>query len=212
MPKRKRQLAFPGAPSLNSKSGYFGVSKFFNLFFDPNTSCYCTRTNFYILHCYLYCDFLYPHFSFIVIVHVNQHKPYTRPTVLSFRPALLGKKYQAMIYINGKTKHLGSTYDTAVEAAVVVDREAIKLRRPFNKLNFPDKAPDGYTPLQQVLLSCNNSGYRGKYFKSERCSAKCSLVIIVRIVYFNVFYRVIPFKQAQTVHTKKLKCSRLCHL
>ena len=92
-----------------------------------------------------------------------------------------------MIYINGKTKHLGSTYDTAVEAAVVVDREAIKLRRPFNKLNFPDKAPDGYTPLQQVLLSCNNSGYRGKYFKSERCSAKCSLVIIDGIVFIGSF-------------------------
>ena len=117
---------------------------------------------------------------------VNQHKPYTRPTVL-LSAALLGKKYQAMIYINGKTKHLGSTYDTAVEAALVVDREAIKLRRPFNKLNFPDKAPDGYTPLQQVLLSCNKSGYRGNDFKSESCSAKCSLVIIVRIVFIGSF-------------------------
>ena len=108
-----------------------------------------------------------------------------------------------MIYINGKTKHLGSTYDTAVEAAVVVDREAIKLRRPFNKLNFPDKAPDGYTPLQQVLLSCNNSGYRGKYFKSERCSAKCSLVIIDGIAFIGSFYFLLSFLKSQLSNQPK---------
>ena len=81
---------------------------------------------------------------------------------------LLGEKYQAMIYINGKTIHLGSTYATAEEAALVVDTEAIKLRRPLDKLNYPEKAPAGYTPLQQPLLSTNTIGYRGVSKNKEK--------------------------------------------
>ena len=81
---------------------------------------------------------------------------------------LLGEKYQAMIYINGKTVHLGSTYATAEEAALVVDTEAIKLRRPLDKLNYPEKAPAGYTPLQQPLLSTNTIGYRGVSKNKEK--------------------------------------------
>ena len=85
-----------------------------------------------------------------------------------FGVTLLGKKYQAMIYINGKTVHLGSTYATAEEAALVVDTEAIKLRRPLDKLNYPKKAPAGYTPLQQPLLSTNTIGYRGVSKNKEK--------------------------------------------
>jgi hypothetical protein len=72
-----------------------------------------------------------------------------------------GDKYAAKISINGKIKYLGSSYDTAKQAAKAYDKEAIKLRRPFSKLNYPKKAPVGYTPIQQALRSTNTVGYRG---------------------------------------------------
>ena len=46
-------------------------------------------------------------------------------------------------------------YDTAKQAAKAYDQEAIKLRRPFAKLNYPKRAPVGYTPIQQPLISRN---------------------------------------------------------
>ena len=70
-------------------------------------------------------------------------------------------KYQAMIRFDGKTKTMGSSYDTAKQAANAYDNEAIKLRRPLSKLNYPKKAPVGYTPMQQPLLSRHTLGYRG---------------------------------------------------
>ena len=70
-------------------------------------------------------------------------------------------KYRAWITINGKTKNLGSSYDTAKQAAKAFDKEAIKLRRPFSTLNYPKKAPVGYTPIQKALASNNTVGYRG---------------------------------------------------
>ena len=72
-----------------------------------------------------------------------------------------GDKYEAVIKIDGKYKNLGSSYDTAKQAAKAYDAEAIKLRRPLFKLNFPKKAPVGYTPIKQTLLSNNTIGYRG---------------------------------------------------
>ena len=80
-------------------------------------------------------------------------------------------KYQAVIKIDGKLKHL-CIRDTAKQAAKVYDKEAIKLRRPLSTLNYPKKAPVGYTPRQQALQSNNTVGYRGvsksgKKFKSE---------------------------------------------
>ena len=51
---------------------------------------------------------------------------------------LAWSRYQTQIAVNG-TK-LGS-YDTAKQAAKAFDKEAIKLRRPSSKLNFPKKAP-----------------------------------------------------------------------
>ena len=70
-------------------------------------------------------------------------------------------KYGAQIRVNGTMKNLGSSYDTAKQAAKAHDKEAIKLRRPFSKLNYPKKAPVGYTPIQQTLQSNNTVGYRG---------------------------------------------------
>ena len=72
-------------------------------------------------------------------------------------------KYRAMIWINGKWKYLGSSYETAKHAAKVYDEEAIKLRRPFSKLNYPKEAPVGYTPIQKALTSRNTVGYRGVF-------------------------------------------------
>ena len=69
-------------------------------------------------------------------------------------------KYQARIKIDGKLKSLG-TYDTAKQAAKAHDKEAIKLRKPFYKLNYPKNAPVGYTPIQKTLRSDNTVGYRG---------------------------------------------------
>jgi hypothetical protein len=70
-------------------------------------------------------------------------------------------KYQARITINGKQKTIGSSYDTAKQAAKAYDKEAIRLRRPFTTLNYPKKAPVDYTPIQQALRSTNTVGYRG---------------------------------------------------
>ena len=69
--------------------------------------------------------------------------------------------YRAWISINGKKKYIGSSYDTAKQAAEARDKEAIKLRRPFSQLNFPKTAPVGYTPVQKPLRSTNTVGYRG---------------------------------------------------
>ena len=70
-------------------------------------------------------------------------------------------KYRAEIRINGKTTSIGSSYATAIQAAKAHDKEAIKLRRPLSKLNYPKKAPVGYTPIQRALASNNTVGYRG---------------------------------------------------
>ena len=83
-------------------------------------------------------------------------------------------RYQAKIGIgDGKYKCLGY-YDSAKQAAKAYDKEAIILRRPFSKLNYPKKAPVGYTPIQQLLRSNNTIGYRGvtKNGKNFRAQSK----------------------------------------
>jgi hypothetical protein len=74
--------------------------------------------------------------------------------------------------VNGKIKYLGSSYDTAKQAAKAYEKEAIKLRRPFSKLNFPKKAPVGYTPIQKLLRSTNTVGYRGVRKKGKKFEAQ----------------------------------------
>ena len=71
-----------------------------------------------------------------------------------------GNKYTVQIRIDGKSQHLGS-YDTAKQAAKAYDKAAIKLRKPLSTLNYPKKAPVGYTPIQRSLRSDNTVGYRG---------------------------------------------------
>ena len=72
-----------------------------------------------------------------------------------------GDKYTAQIKINGKYKYLGSSYNTAKQAAKAYDKEAIRLRKPLSSLNFPERAPVGYKPIRQPLQSRNTTGYRG---------------------------------------------------
>ena len=83
-----------------------------------------------------------------------------------------GGKYTAKIYIDCKPKYLGSSYDTAKQAAKAHDKEAIKLRRPFSKLNYPKKVPVGYTPIQQPLRSDNTVGYRGVTKRGKKFEAR----------------------------------------
>jgi hypothetical protein len=85
-----------------------------------------------------------------------------------------GNKYAASIKIDGKNIHLGS-YDTAKQAAKAYEKEAIKLRKPFSKLNYPKKAPAGYTPIQKALLSTNTTGYRGVSKKGKNFEAKIKI-------------------------------------
>ena len=79
-----------------------------------------------------------------------------------------GNKYRAQIKINGNYKYLGSSYKTAKQAAKAYDKEAIKSRKKFSSLNYPKKAPIGYTPIQQPLHSSNTVGYRGVYKRRKK--------------------------------------------
>jgi len=96
-------------------------------------------------------------------------------------------KYQARITIDGKLKYLGAFYATAKQAAKAYDKEAIKLRRPFSKLNFPKKAPIGYTPIQQPLLSRNTVGYRGVYKHGKMFRAHIRIIIGGKISYLGTY-------------------------
>ena len=71
------------------------------------------------------------------------------------------EKYEARIRIDGKQKCIGSSYDTAIQAAKAYDKKAIKLRRPLHFLNYPKKTPVGYTPIQRSVSSRSIVGYRG---------------------------------------------------
>ena len=86
-----------------------------------------------------------------------------------------GNKYQAKIKIDGKWKMCGS-FGTAKQAAKAHDKEAIKLRRPFSKLNYPKQAPVGYTPTHQALHFNNTVGYRGvaKNYGNFKCQITIS--------------------------------------
>jgi hypothetical protein len=47
-------------------------------------------------------------------------------------------RYQAMIYVEGKNKSLG-TFDTAKEAARAFDQAILKYNKPLTSLNFPQQ-------------------------------------------------------------------------
>ena len=99
-----------------------------------------------------------------------------------------GNKYTASISIgNRKRKSLGSSYDTAKEAAEAHDKEAIKLRRPFSSLNYPKKAPVGYTPIQKILKSNNTTGYRGVGKSGKKFKAVIRLVEGENPTYLGTF-------------------------
>ena len=86
-----------------------------------------------------------------------------------------GGKYVTRITIGNKTKHLGS-YNTAKQAAKAYDKEVIRLRcKPLSKLNYPNKAPVGYTPKQKTLMSTNTVGYRGVYKSGKKFQATINI-------------------------------------
>jgi len=85
------------------------------------------------------------------------------------------ERYRAKIWIDGKHKNLGSSYKTANQAAKAYDKEAIKLRVPLSKLNYPKKAPVGYTPIQQPLRSDNTVGYRGVYKDGKKYKSQIKI-------------------------------------
>ena len=97
-----------------------------------------------------------------------------------------GDKYTSTIKIDGKNKYLGSSFDTAKQAAKAYDNEAIKLRRPLSKLNYPKKAPVGYTPTQQALQSNNTVGYRGVY-KEKNGKSKAGITIDGKHTHIGTF-------------------------
>ena len=85
------------------------------------------------------------------------------------------KKFRAAICIDCKLIVIGSSFVTAKEAAKAYDKEAIKLRRPLSKLNYPKKAPVGYTPIQKALHSRNTVGYRGVSKKGKNFRARIEI-------------------------------------
>ena len=88
-----------------------------------------------------------------------------------------GDKFQAKICIDRKPKCVGSSYDTAKQAAEVYDKEAIKSRRPFSKLNFPKKAPVGYTTIQQPLGDDQHSSSKQLRVKTNKQLPTCKIHI-----------------------------------
>ena len=89
--------------------------------------------------------------------------------------AVSGKRYQAYIYYGQKKDNIGTTYDTAKQAAKAYDAAAIELGRALSKLNFPKKVPPGYTPTHNGQQSNNTTGYRGVSKK------KCGYQAMIKI-------------------------------
>ena len=80
-----------------------------------------------------------------------------------------GKRFQAQIYFDGKSKSLGM-YATSKEAALAYDHAVIQHNLPSSKLNYPDGLPiddKDYDALmnpkrtRRKLSSANTTGYTG---------------------------------------------------
>jgi len=93
-------------------------------------------------------------------------------------------RYRARIQIKGKYKSL-KTHGTASAAAKAYDDEAIKLRRPLSKLNYPQNAPIGYTPIQQSLYASNSVGYRG--VSKNRKNFQAQIKIDATLTYIGTY-------------------------
>ena len=105
-------------------------------------------------------------------------------------------KYEAYVHhLNGKYKHIGS-YDTAKQAAKAYDREAIKIRKPLSSLNYPKKAPVGYTPIQFALRSDNTVGYRGvavaKNKSGKKFVARSQIVVNIQAMVHTIQQKKLP--------------------
>jgi len=86
--------------------------------------------------------------------------------------------------IKGKYRSL-KTHGTASAAAKAYDDEAIKLRRPLSKLNYPQNAPIGYTPIQQSLYASNSVGYRG--VSKNRKNFQAQIKIDATLTYIGTY-------------------------
>ena len=92
-----------------------------------------------------------------------------------------GKRFQAQIYFDGKSKSLGM-YATSKEAALAYDHAVIQHNLPSSKLNYPDGLPiddKDYDALmnpkrtRRKLSSANTTGYTGvAKIKPTRFSAE----------------------------------------
>ena len=93
-----------------------------------------------------------------------------------------GKRFRAMIRIDGKQKYFGM-YDTAKEAALAVDRAVIQHKLPSSKLNYPDGLPiddedydEFMNPKKKRRLASNNTtGYTGVCKRGKRFEAQISI-------------------------------------
>ena len=71
-----------------------------------------------------------------------------------------GKRFTAMIWIDGKMQGFG-TFDTPKEAAQAYDCAHIQAGHPTSKLNFLDQVPKNYKPKNKKLASNNTTGFTG---------------------------------------------------
>ena len=93
----------------------------------------------------------------------------------------VGTSTKRRIPINGRLIIIGSSYDTAKQAAEAYEKVAIKLRRPFSSLNFPKKAPVGYTSIQKALAITNTRVWFLVYDNLDTRILRIFLFFLIRL-------------------------------